>query len=325
VVVGQGFAGFRQGLTDGFLQTHGIVVEYLGLRPGEVITRLDREARTGNVSIDVNIGGSATCWELAERGLVDPASSLVVDPIVRDPAGWRGGALRFVKPSPALPKDFECGLQTAEYVMTDLFVNPNLVPPTAIRSWRDLLRPEFKGKITSHDPRRAGASQTTVGYLSYLFGEQFLQDLYVGQQVVFSDDYRQLAEWVARGTYPIGLSLVQAAVEPLRAEGLAIERVFPEDGPGALTAGSGAVMKIKNSPNPNAAVVFLNWFASREGQEVFEREIQQTSLRTDVAHNVPDYVIPKPGVDYTVDENAPEFFFGQRVPAIAKIEQLLGR
>jgi iron(III) transport system substrate-binding protein len=325
VVVGQGFAGFRQGLVDGFQKAHDISVEYVGLPPGEVLTRLNREAQAGRVSADVNIGGPATCWLLAEGGTVDPATNLVIDPAVRDPAGWRGGTLRFVRPPPKLPQDFDCGLQTGQYVMTDLFVNPNVVSPNAIRAWKDLLRPEFKGKIASHDPRRSGASQTTLAYLYYLFGEQFLRDLYVGQQVTFSDDYRQLAEWVARGTYPIGMSFTQAAIEPLRAEGLAIERVFPDDGPGALTAGSGAVMKIKNGPNPNAAVVFFNWFAGKEGQEVFEREMQQMSLRTDVAHNVPDYVIPRPGVDYNIDENEPDFYFNQRVPAIAKILDILGR
>jgi ABC-type Fe3+ transport system substrate-binding protein len=84
-------------------------------------------------------------------------------------------------------------------------------------------------------------------------------------------------------------------------------------------------MKIKNGPNPNAAVVFLNWFAGKEGQEVFEREMQQTSLRTDVAHNVPEYVIPRPGVEYKIDENVPDFYFNQRAPAIAKMLDILGR
>jgi ABC-type Fe3+ transport system substrate-binding protein len=324
-VAGQGFAGFRQGLIDGFQKAHEISVEYLGLPTGEVLTRIEREAQAGRVSVDVNIGGVATCWVAAERGLIDPATNLVVDPALKDPSGWRGGALRFVRPTPKLSADFECGLQTAEYVMTDLFVNPAIVPPDSIRSWRDLLKPEFKGKIASHDPRRSGASQTTAGYLYYLFGEQYLRDLYAGQEVTLTADYRQLAEWVARGTYPIGLSLVQAAVEPLRAEGLAVERLFPDDGPGALTAGSGSVMKIKNGPNPNAAVVFLNWFASKEGQEVFEREIQQMSLRTDVAHQVPSYVIPRPGLDYSVNENDPDFYFNQRAPAISRMADILGR
>src|SRR5262249_15188662 len=163
------------------------------------------------------------------------------------------------------------------------------VSPSSINTWKDLLRPEYKGRIASHDPRRAGSSGTTVGYLYALFGEQYLKDLYVGQEPTFATDYRQLAEWVARGTYPIGLSLVVTAIEPLRAEGLPLERVYPEDGPGALTGGTSVVMKVKDSPNPNAAAVFLNWFASREAQAMYEREIGEMSLRTDVPHDVAPY------------------------------------
>jgi len=160
--------------------------------------------------------------------------------------------------------------------------------------------------------------------VAYLFGDQFLQDLYAGQQVVLTADYRQLAEWVARGNYPVGLSLVQASVEPLRAAGLPLERVFPDDGPGSTLGGFSVVMKIKGSPNPNAAVLFINWYLSKEGQSIWEREMLETSLRTDLPHNVPDYIIPKPGVQY-VDVYDPEFYFGHRLAAEAKVAEILGR
>jgi ABC-type Fe3+ transport system substrate-binding protein len=62
-------------------------------------------------------------------------------------------------------------------------------------------------------------------------------------------------------------------VEPLRAEGLPLERVFPADGPGVLTPGSGSITRIKNGPNPKAAAVFINWIASKEAQEIWEREM----------------------------------------------------
>src|SRR5262249_51078752 len=199
---------------------------------GEVITRVDREGRVGSVSIDVNIGGVSACWALGERGYIDVVTGLLVDPEMLAAAGWRDGAPRLIRPSPSMPKDYYCGIQTAEWVMTDLFVNPEVVRPEAIQSWRDLLRPEYRGKIASHDPRRAGPAQGPVAYLYTLFGEKYIEDLYHGQQVTLTTDGRQLAEWIARGTYPIGIAPVQAAVEPLRAEGLPIERVFPADGQG---------------------------------------------------------------------------------------------
>src|SRR5262249_19693352 len=228
-----------------------------------------------------------------------------------------------IKPSPSMPQDYYCGIQTAEWVMTDLFVNPDIVRPEAIQSWRDLLRPEYRGKIASHDPRSAGPAQGPVAYLYTLFGEKYIEDLYHGQEVMLTTDGRQLAEWIARGTYPIGIAPVQAAVEPLRAEGLGIERVFPADGRGELVGGYGTAQKIKGGPNPNAAAVFMNWFASREGQEIWEQEMMETSLRTDVPHKVPDYVIPKAGVDYPIDDYDVDYYFSKRVPAVARLQELL--
>ncbi|HZR99950.1 MAG TPA: extracellular solute-binding protein [Chloroflexota bacterium] len=325
VVSGPGFPGLRQGLVEGFQQAHGLTVEYLGLGGGEVIARVDRESQAGNVTIDVNIGGTSSCWAMADRGHIDDATPLLVDPNLFNPGSWRGGHMKPILPSPNEPKDFLCGLQGEEWVMTDLFVNPQLVPPDSIQSWKDLLKPDYKGKIISFDPRRPGSAQTTVAYLNTLFGEDYVRDLYLGQSVQLTADYRQLAEAVARGSYPIGIALVQANVEPLRAEGLPLQRVFPADGPGALTGGFGTVHKIKNGPNPNAAAVFMNWFASKDAQEMWEREMMETSLRTDVPHQVPDYVIPKPGVSYTIDDYNPDYFFSKRAPAIAKITDLLGR
>ncbi len=325
VVVGPGFPALRDGVIEGFQRAYGIAVEYLGLPSGEVITRVDRESRVGNVTVDVNIGGTSSCWIMAERGQIDDVTSLLVDPSIYDPSIWWGGVPRLILPSPKLPQSFMCGLQTAEWVMTDLFVNNQIIPPSSITSWRDLLKPEFRGRIAAFDPRRAGPGQTPAGYLYALFGEQYVRDLYIGQQVVLTTDNRQLAEWVARGTYPIGIALVQAAVEPLRAQGLPLERVFPEDGPGALTGGFGTVHKIKGGPHPNAAAVFINWFASREAQEMYERAMLETSLRTDVPHQVPEYVIPRPGVNYSINDYHPGYFFSQREPAIAKLQELLGR
>src|SRR5262249_4108165 len=122
VVAGPGIPGFRQGITEGLQQAHGITVEYLGLRSGEVLTRVDQEARLGKPSLDVNIGGPTVCWVMAERGQVDDVTKLLVAPDVVSPSLWRGGTLRLVQPSPPMPQDFYCGLQTAEWVMTDLFV-----------------------------------------------------------------------------------------------------------------------------------------------------------------------------------------------------------
>jgi ABC-type Fe3+ transport system substrate-binding protein len=325
VVAGPLIPEVRTRVGEAFQRAHGISVDYLGLRSGDLMTRIERERQLGAVSIDVYIGGTPSGWQQAERGQIDDIKPLLLDPTILNPLAWRGGAPRINRSPSNLPQDFHCCLQTAEWVFTDLFVNPDLVPPSSIQVWRDLLKPEFKGKIASYDVRTSGPGRTTAGHLWALLGEQYLRDLFAGQEVVMTRDDRQLAEWAARGTYPISIGVVAAAVEPLRAEGLRLERVFPSDGPGILVGGFGGVRKMKDSPNPNAATTFINWFASREAQELWEQVAQEVSLRTDVPHNVPDYIVPKPGVQYLFDDFDPDYSekFGNNVTA--KMQEILGR
>ena len=42
-------------------------------------------------------------------------------------------------------------------------------------------------------------------------------------------------------------------------------------------------MLIKNAPHPNAAQLFVNWFASKEAQTIYEAQMMETSLRTDIS------------------------------------------
>src|SRR5207248_2606288 len=122
------------------------------------------------------VTANAAEWERLKDAARREGKVVVLGPGI--PAVWRGGALRVAPPSDSLPKDFYCCLQTAEWVMTDLFVNPQVVPPSAITSWKDLLRPEYRGKITASDVRSPGPGRTTAGYLWALFGEQYLRDLF---------------------------------------------------------------------------------------------------------------------------------------------------
>ena len=265
---------------------------------------------------------------MSPRGQIESMNGKLIDPEVLQPSVWRGGQpkLNEAGPAPNLPADFRCSLQTAEWVMTDLFANTSVIKPGEITSWKDLLKPQYKGKIAAFDPRRSGPGQTPVGYLAALFGHDYLKQLFIGQDVKLTADNRQLAEWVARGEFPIGIGLVQFAVETYRKQGLPIERVYPADGQGSLTGGFSVVMLIKNAPHPNAAQLFANWFASKEAQTIYEAQMMETSLRTDVTGtNLPDYVRPRPGVAYPVDDYSYQHYSTIRVPAVEMLQKELQR
>jgi len=328
IVAGPPAQGLRSALSKAFKDRYGIELNYLGMNSGEVITRIDTESKAGRGSIDVYLGGTSSCWTMAQRGQIENMNGKLIDPEILQPSVWKLGTPKLNEPGPAtdLPADFKCSFQAAEWVMTDLFANTTMIKPGEIASWKDLLKPQYKGKIAAYDPRRSGPGQTPVGYLAALFGHEYLKELYVGQQVKLTADNRQLAEWVARGEYPIGIALVQFAVEIYRKQGLPIERIYPKDGQGSLTGGFSVVQLVKNAPHPNAAQVFANWFASKEAQTIYETQMMETSLRTDISGtNVPDYVRPKAGVAYPVDDYSYRHFSTIRVPAVAALQKELQR
>ena len=57
---------------------------------------------------------------------------------------------------------------------------------------------------------------------------------------------------------------------------------------------------MSHAPHPNAAKLFVNWIASKEGLEIFARTRGGSPTRNDIdeAKFLPAEVIPKPGVDY---------------------------
>ena len=126
-----------------------------------------------------------------------------------------------------------------------------------------------------------------------------------------------MTEWLARGTYPISLGVVADRIQNLKADGFPIELVLsssPEVS-GMVTAGSGLGVLMNRAPHPNAAKLFLNWVAMKEGDEVSNRTQAQASVRTDVANAwAPEYIVPKRGVqyfdayewDYVIKSRSPE-------------------
>jgi ABC-type Fe3+ transport system substrate-binding protein len=307
-------------VNDTFGQRFKIAVEVLSMGSGELAARAKREAQAGQVTIDVSVGGAPTGWTLAQDDLVEPIRPWLVVPEVTNPENWRGGRLKLLDPEPRYH------LQTAEWLMTDLTINREQIATGQPASWQDLLKPEYKGKIASFDPRAPGPGLSTATHLYAHFGKEFMEQLYVGQAVQLTRDNRQLADWVVRGTYPVGLGMVPASIELMTKEGFRLERVFPADDPRALTGGSGTIVVFKNAQHPNAAKLFVNWFASREGQDVWAKTVREPTLRTDVdLAPVPSYIIPRDGVEYAIDEYSYDWFSSRQVEANEFMLNLLGR
>ncbi len=304
----------------GFRERYGIEVETRAGGTAETAQVILRECAVGRQSLDVVLGGMSEALEVYPQGCLAPIRPRLLLPEVTAPIGWRDGVLKFNDP------EDQYFLQLGESVYGPPIINTERLKPEDVASSRDLLKPEYPGKIASFDPRRAGAGRSDATYFLRVLGPEFIRQLYREQEVASTADHRQLAEWVARGVYWIGLGHVERGVEPLRQEGLPIGIAVLRDAPGYVVGGSTVLKLVKGAPHPNAATVMVNWMASREGQKVMMEIIGQPTRRVDVEipDRVPWYRIPTAGVSY-VDEYDFDTYVNKRPEAARVLTDLLGR
>jgi ABC-type Fe3+ transport system substrate-binding protein len=319
-VVVAGHPALATSLAKGFERDTGIPVEYLGGNPNELYQRLSREASTGNLTIDVSISGGAE-FPMLHAGQLEPIKPKLILPGVTETKNWIGGSMKW------MDKQGQYFFQGSNWVFAWPTFNSDIIKPGTITTWQDLLKPEYKGKIAAYDPRTGGPGQAGTSYLTELLGTDFVKKLYVGQEVVYTRDGRQLVEWAARGVYPIVLCAVQFDIERYKSEGIKnLSVVQLKDGPGSLVGGFSVAKMPKGAPHPNAAAVFLNWYASKPGQEEYTRRMLEPSTRADVKiAEVPDYVVPQPGAKY-LDQYVEDWYMNMR-PKMAKdmVDALGGR
>src|SRR4051812_10781415 len=288
-VIDQYRAAFR-----GFRERYGIEVEARAGSNADTTQLIMRECAVGRPSLDVALGGMSETLEAYPKGCLTPLRPRLILPEVTDPSAWRAGHLKFNDP------EDQYFLQLGESVYGTPVINTERLKPETVATSRDLLKPEFKGKMVSYDPRRAGAGQSDATYFLGALGPDYVSQLYKGQDVVSTADHRQLAEGVARGVYLVGLGHVERGVEPLRREGLPLGIATLQDAPGYVVGGSTVLKLIKDAAHPNAATVMVNWMASPDGQRTMMEIIGQPSRRIDidVPDTVPFYRVPKDGVSY---------------------------
>ena len=185
-----------------------------------------------------------------------------------------------------------------------VFVNPKVVGPASFTSYKDLLDPKWQGKMASTDIRNPGPGFAPARMLfkSPELGADFMKQLYAKSRVTLSTDQKQLIGWVAQGTYPIGLFIDPGEVTAAIKQGLPLAIVPPDqfkEG-AAIGPNNGGVTIIDKAPHPSAARLYVNWMLSKGGQSVWQREVGDNSLRTDIPKDgVEPLFVPKHGVNYT--------------------------
>ena len=249
--------------------------------------------------------------------MLDPLRPMLVLPEVLDPKTWKKGKIWFIDP------EEKYILRLFNTVSGNLYINTAHVNPTEIRSVKDLLNPKWKGKIAVLDPTSGSGAGTAANYYRF-FGEEFVKKFYIDQKPAVTRNRRQIADWLARGTYPISPNVGRGDVKRFKEEGFSLKIIYSfPDLPSRVTAGNGLVALLNNAPHPNAARVFLNWVVSKEGLEVLSRGYLYPTTRNDVDESfIPAEQIPRPDVEY-FDSMGWDWVVADRIQFTLRVRELL--
>jgi iron(III) transport system substrate-binding protein len=294
VVSGPAVPDARTKLPAAFKQRFNIEMDYLAVNSSQLASRIESERAAGQYTMDVSLGGPDTVYgTFLPNKWLDPLKPVLMLPDVVDPQVWPTGAPWFRDPSG------EMSLQLFNTITPIGYINTSSVAPDELKTVDDLLNPKWKGKIASYDPSVNGGGLISGSVIYVVKGPDFAKQLYQGQEIAYTRDYQQIADWVAHDSYPICLAITPVYMNQYQGAVPTQELVLP-DLPTATAGGYGIVSLWNQAPNPNAAKVFANWIASKDGVSVYGAIDQSAPVRTDVDPSawVPQHLIPRSGGEY---------------------------
>jgi iron(III) transport system substrate-binding protein len=151
---------------------------------------------------------------------------------------------------------------TNREIYISLGFNSKLIPPTeAPKNIKDYLDPKWRGKMSI-------AGTTTgvqwVGAVMDAMGREFLEKLSAQEINVQNISGAALSGLVASGEVPLSPTIFNSNVFTHKQKGAPVEW-RPLD---PVIAGVGTSGMVLNAPHPHAALLFLDYLHSKEGQQV---------------------------------------------------------
>lgn len=146
-----------------------------------------------------------------------------------------------------------------------------------IESWKDLLKPEFKGKIVMPNPNSSGTGFLDVTAWLQLFGEQggwqYMDRLH-DNVAVYTHSGSKPCVLAGNGEFPVGISFEYRA-NAVRSKGAPIDVVFPQEGLGWDLE---AIAIVKGTPKLEAAKKLADWASTREANELYAKNFAITAI-----------------------------------------------
>ena len=282
--------GYRNAM-DAFEKAFGIQVEHDQAPSATVwVPKRTKEREAGINQLDVAIvPPNSAITSMRPAGAWDPIKPVIFRPDVLDDKVWRDGI-----EGRYMDKEKQIAFAWEYHVQHVIGIDTSQVK-TEPKSMRDLLDPQWKGKIIMIDPRFGDGYLTASNYRKQ-YGDDFVKQYLVDQQPQFTREPRQVAENVIRGRNPIGQGMRVVVLKEFRDQGVTGNLKLMDFADADFVPAT-SIFLANKAPHPNAAKLFINWFLTKEGQPVFSKELPTNSARNDVEVFVPEGA-PGPGKQY---------------------------
>lgn len=247
----------------------GIKVNVVRATGQVIFQRLSQDIKANSRNCDVFSGTDVSHYlYLKENGIFAQYRPIALDeliPVVREAAD---------------PDHYFIATDTS---MTLLVYNTKTVSEADIpRRWTDLADPKWRNQVTVPHPGYSGAMGSWLVGVTERYGWEFIEKLAENKPVI-NRSLGQGAVSVGRGECMVGMA-TSGTTWSLAARGTPVAASVPEDGARLSYSSSGI---IANTPNPNAARLFMEFLLSRECGEIASEQYA-IPIRADVE--------PQPGV-----------------------------
>ena len=172
-----------------------------------------------------------------------------------------------------------------------LLVNKDLLAEAGVtvNGYADLLQEALKGKIASADPASSSSAFCQLTNMLLAMGGyeseeawQYVEDLFVGQEVAITSGSSAVYKGVYNGEYAVGLTYEDPCATLIKDGATNIEVIYPVEGTVFLPAQIGITKNAKNLEN---AKKFVDFMLSEEAQVYLAENTTSRNVREVVYTN----------------------------------------
>jgi len=237
-----------------------------------------KEREVGKYLWDLRVGGAvAASWRMSSKGEIAAVRPMFMLPEILDEKNWHGGFAHMF-----LDKGQEYFPTFCIYDSTFAHYNKDFIKLDKPLTVSDMLKPEWKGKISMAEPS-AGATLTSMAMLlqDKKYGKDYIRALIEKQKPVITKNRRQLMGWFVSGKYPISIGIPSSSIRRFKKRGVKLN-MGSVAGTLRWSPGVCGAQVLEPRPHPNATIVFVNWLFSKKAQAMIMPLVSLNSARKDV-------------------------------------------